>query len=91
MSPGVDGAAHELAALGHLAGALDVVEDPGDLRGREVRVGHEARALADEVRMAFLDDSGDGIRRSTALPHDGVIDGLAGLAVPHDDRLALDS
>lgn len=39
--------------------------------------------------MAFLDDSGDGIRRSTALPHDGVIDGLAGLAVPHDDRLAL--
>ncbi len=87
--PGVHGAAHELAGLGHLARTLDVVENPGDLGGREVRVGDEAGALADEVRMALGHDPVHYGRGAAALPHDRVVDGLAGEAIPNDDGLAL--
>ena len=42
--PGVDGAEGELAALGALARARHVVEQPGELGAREVGVEHEARS-----------------------------------------------
>ncbi len=45
--PRVDGAEHELAALGPLAGARDVIQKPLDLGAGEVGVEQEARALAE--------------------------------------------
>ena len=40
----VDGPRGQLAGLGAASGAGDVVEQPGDLGGREVRVEHQARS-----------------------------------------------
>ena len=87
--PRVDRAAHELARFRHLAGAVDVVENPSDLGRGEVRVWHEAGALTDELAVALRDDPLNERCGAAALPHDGVIDGLAGLAIPHDNGLAL--
>ena len=43
---GVDGAEEQLAALRPVAGALDVVEQPFDLRAGEVGVDHQARSCS---------------------------------------------
>ena len=88
--PRVDGAEGQLAGFGVFARAFHVVEDPLDLAGGEVGVGHEARLVGDDARRLrigrqLVDDGG----RAAALPHDGVAHGPARLAVPHDGGLAL--
>ena len=88
--PAVDGAEEQAALIGKLACASHVVEQPLDLARREVRVRMQARGALDVLAGArlgakLLDDR----RRATALPHDRVGDGTAGLAVPDDGRLAL--
>ena len=86
--PGVHVAEDQLAGLGGLAGALDVVEDPLDLGTGEVGRQRQADALLVLVLVAateFLDDLvGAGV-----LPDDRVVDRLTGLAVPHQSGLAL--
>ena len=72
------------------ARAFHVVEDPLDLAGGEVGVGHEARLVGDDARRLrvgrqLVDDGG----RAAALPHDGVHHGLPRFAVPHHGGLAL--
>ena len=47
--PGVDGAEGQFAALGHLARAGHVVEQPGQLGAGEVRVQHQAGAGLQEI------------------------------------------
>ncbi len=87
--PGVDGAEEELAALGAGAGALDVVQHPLHLGGREVGVDDEAAALADEgLAAAGL----EGIAErggAPALPDDGVAEGPAAPLLPDHGRLSL--
>ena len=85
----VDGAERELAGLGPRARARDVVENPRDLAPREVGVDHETRALADERVVAVGPEAVAEVRRAPVLPDDGVVDRLAGLAIPDDGRLAL--
>ena len=88
--PAVHGAEAELPRLGTGTGAGHLTQDPGELAGGEVGVGHEARARRDLGRGRRV--ARDGLhhgRRAAALPDDGVHDGLAGGAVPHDGGLAL--
>src|SRR5438093_3273651 len=87
--PGVDRAAEELAAFGPRLRPGHLVEDPADLRRREVRVDHEAGALADKRVQAagaeLFADRGTG----AALPDDRAMDRCPRRSLPHDRRLAL--
>ena len=66
-----------------------LVEDVFDFRAGEIGVDDEAGFLAELVfEAAFLEFVADA-RGDAALPHDGVLDGLAGFSVPEDNRLAL--
>ena len=87
--PRVDGAEHKVARRGALARAVDVIENPLHLGGREIRVERKPRAGAHQLFCALLDQLVDQRCGATALPHDGVIDGLAAYAVPHHRGLAL--
>ena len=83
----VDGPGGQLAGLGPLPGAGDVVEQPGDLGGREVRVEHQAGPLGDPGAAVAVPLAEVG--RPAVLPDDRRADRLAGLPVPDDRRLAL--
>ena len=87
--PSVDGSEHELAGIGRRAGAVHVVEDPFDLGSREIRIGHEAGLVADDVGHAVRDEGIRDLGRAAALPHNGVVHGQTGIAVPHHGGLAL--
>ena len=77
------------AALGALARTRNVIEDPLDLRAGKIGVDEQAGLLlhirAKTVGRELIADG----RRAAALPDDCVIDGLAGVLVPDDRRLAL--
>ena len=87
--PGVDRAERQLARRGAGAGAGHVVENPADLAAREVGVDEQPGLLLDQrpgaVRLQPLAE----VRGPPILPDDGVVDRLAGLAIPDDGRLAL--
>ena len=87
--PAVDGAEGQLAALGAVARALHVIEDPLDLGGGKIGIEHQAGlrrdCFAGTALFKFL------AQRSGAavLPHNGGMNRLAGGAIPHDHGLAL--
>src|SRR6185312_6357518 len=85
----IDGAEGELAALGGLARAGHVVEQPGDLGGGEIGIDDEAGARRDRLLMAFGAQLGAALRGAAVLPDDGARDRAAGLALPYDRGLAL--
>jgi hypothetical protein len=71
------------------ARAFDVVEQPGDLGGAEVRIDDQARPLAHQALGARFLQLAAGRCRAPVLPDDGVGDRLAALAVPEERGLAL--
>ena len=87
--PRIHVAEQQLAALGALARTRNVIEDPLDLRAGEIGVNEQAGLFlhirAETVGRELIADG----RRAAALPDDCVIDGLAGVLVPDDRRLAL--
>ena len=89
QQPAVDRAEGEVAGLGLLARAVDVVEDPPDLGAGEVGVDHEAGLLLEEVGVALVLELVAEAGRAPVLPHDRVVDGLPRLPVPDDRGLAL--
>jgi hypothetical protein len=87
--PGVGVAEDGVAALGRLAYPVDVLQDPLDLAAGEVRGRRQAGLAPDDVAAAVAvqrrgDPVGPGV-----LPHDRVVDRLAGVPVPDDRCLAL--
>ncbi len=72
--PGVDRAERQPARLGPLARALDVLQDPRELGRREIRVDHQAGALADPVLEAVRLEALAEIGRAPVLPDDRVVD-----------------
>ena len=89
QEPRVDGPEGEAAGLGAGAGAVDVVEEPRQLGAREVRVEDEPGPLADGFGVTGGLERGAAVGRPAVLPDDRAVDGLAGLAVPEERRLAL--
>ena len=81
----VDRAERQVGAGGHAA----LGQQPGHLRGREVRVEHEAGALAHEGQVAGGGQLVAAVGGAAVLPDDGAVQRLAGAAVPGHDRLAL--
>ena len=88
QNPGV-GAEVQVTGLGALASALDVIQDPLDLRAGEVGGQTQAADLAEAIRtlvaLEFLDDVGG----THILPNDRVVDGFAGVFVPYDSGFTL--
>jgi hypothetical protein len=87
--PGIDGAERELAAFGALASAGDVVEQPRELRAREVGVQQEARALSEKRFVAGLSQSVTSGRGASVLPNDRVGDRAPRGPLPQHGRFAL--
>ena len=87
--PGVDGTEGELAVEGVGAGSWNVREDPGDLGGGEVGVEQETGLIANRFFGAVCGELLAEWGAAAVLPDDGVVDRLAGGAVPDEGGLAL--
>ena len=87
--PGVHGAHHQVTGLGAFPGALDVVEDPLDLRPGEVGGQRQPDELLVPVGSLLAAEFLDDLLGAGVLPDDGVVDGITGFPVPHEGGLAL--
>jgi len=87
--PGVHRPEGQLAVLGALSRAVHVVEDPGDLRSREVGGERQAGLVAQAVEAFVAGGFAHERAGAGVLPDDRVVDGLAALAVPDHGGLAL--
>ena len=85
----VDRAEGEPAGPRRLARARHMVEQPGDLGGREIGIEQQPGARCDHGLVPRLPQRGAGVSRAPILPDDGIVDRLAGRAVPDDRGLAL--
>ena len=85
----IDGAEAELAVLRALPCPLHVLEQPAQLGPAEIRVEDEARLLPDPRLFPLCFQFVTEIRGPPVLPHDGVVNRLAGLPFPEESRLAL--
>ncbi len=84
-----DRAGRERALLGRGAGASDMVEYPRDLGAREIGIEQQAGAIGEELLVTIFLQRGAAVGGTPVLPHDGVVDRLAGGAIPHDGCFAL--
>jgi hypothetical protein len=89
QEPGVDGTEADLAAAGAFREPRHVPEQPGELRGGEVRVEDESGLAPDRPLEASGSQASAQIRRATILPDDRPVHRTARVAVPHDGRLTL--
>src|SRR5712671_5820944 len=71
------------------ARAFDMVEEPGDLRGREIGIEQQSRALRDHRLVAGLLQRRAGVGRAAILPDNRIVDRPATRAIPHHRGLAL--
>ena len=87
--PGVHVAEVQVASLSLLTSTLDVVEDPLDLRAGEVRGETQAADVLEAVSTLVASQFVTDLLGTGILPHNGVIDRVAGVLVPHHGGLAL--
>ena len=85
----VDGAEAQLAGGGAIAGALHPVKDPRQLSRSEVRIKKKTGSFGDHRFLAGVLHNGADVGRAPVLPDDGIVDQLAGGAVPDDSGFAL--
>ena len=85
----VDGAEGQVSAFRFSARAGNIVENPGDLRRREIGVEQQAGALGHERLASALLEFGAKRRRSAVLPDDRIVDRPAGRPAPDQRRFAL--
>jgi hypothetical protein len=85
----IDGAEGEFAALRLRPRARHVVEEPGDLGGGEIGIEYQPGACGDFCFAARILERAAHVGGAPILPHDGVVDRLAGGAIPHQRGLAL--
>ena len=85
----VDGAEAQLARAGSFAPFTVVVEHPAQLGAREVRVEHQAGALAKEALLAVFFQRAAHICGAPVLPDDGVAHRLQIGLFPQHGGLAL--
>ena len=89
ISQRVDRAEHRAALPRALREAVDVAQQPLDLRPAEVRVEHEAGALADSGSWPGSRSSSQRCGGAPVLPDERAVQRLAGRRVPDADGLAL--
>jgi len=87
--PAVDGAAGEFAGNGALAGAGDVIEEPGELGAGEVGIEDEAGLFGEERLQSFVAQSFTERGGAAVLPDDSVVKGEAAATLPEKDGFAL--
>jgi hypothetical protein len=87
--PAVHRAKGQFAALGCLARAGHVVQHPLQLGAGEIGIDQQPGFGLDGVGMALLAQLCAGGLGAPVLPDDGVVHGLAGLAVPQNGGFAL--
>ena len=87
--PGVHCAGAQLSPFRPCAGTGHVVQNPLDFRAGEIGVNQQSgllrHHLPQAVRFQLVTDGGG----PAALPHNGIVDGGTGLAVPEDGGLPL--
>ena len=89
QQPTVDGAEGKLARFSGGSGARHLVEQPGQLGGREIGIEEQARrGRYAELIPGFLQLAA-GLGGAAILPDDRAMDGPAGAAVPDDRGFAL--
>ena len=87
--PAIDRAGCKFPRIGSVPQPRHVVEQPGELGARKVRIDHQTGFFR-EHRLAAVGLQPVAVTGGAAvLPHNGRVDRLAGLAVPDDDRFAL--
>ena len=87
--PRINRAEHRRPSRDALREAVNVGQQPFDLRRREVRVEHEAGALAYQRLDPFAAQLVAALGRAAVLPDERAVERLAGSRVPNADRLAL--
>ena len=87
--PAVDRAKGQFTALGRIARIGHVVQQPLQFGAREVGIDQQPGLGLDGVRLALLAQLRAGGLGTAVLPDDGVVHGLAGLAVPQHGGFAL--
>ena len=85
----VDGAESQPPGLGARPGAVDVIQDPGDLCRRKIRIQAKARLRGDQCLVALISEPPAVLRRAPVLPDNRRIDAVAGFPVPEERRLPL--
>ena len=86
--PRVGRAEEQIATIRTLANPVDVLQYPDDFGAGEVGAERKARCRSIAVGVAVSEAINDGLR-SSVLPDNGVVDRLAGSAIPDDRCLAL--
>ena len=87
--PTVHRAEGQLAGAGFGACAFHIFQQPSDLGGGKISVQHEAGLAADQWRFASGAEAIAFLGGAAILPHDRVVNGLAGFAVPQQRGLPL--
>src|SRR5262249_61811360 len=87
--PRVDRAEGQVAALGADAGSRDLVEEPADLRAREVRVEDQPGLRPHQALQAVGPEPVAQGRCPPALPDDRAMNRPARRPLPYDGGLAL--
>ncbi len=86
---GIDRAEAKLALLRPLARALHIGEQPGKLGAGKVRVEQQTGALGENLLMPGLLQLVAKLARTSILPDNGIVQRLAGFAIPDQRRLTL--
>jgi len=87
--PAVNRTECQFAFSGACPGSGDVVEDPANLGGGEIRVDDQSGLLLHGFGRAVVLQLLTEFRRPPVLPDDRVVNWFPGIAVPHDGGLTL--
>jgi hypothetical protein len=87
--PGIDRPKQQLASARAALRVANVLENPSHFATGEISVDDESRFRRDRIRHARPGELSAKAGGTTALPHNGRRNRLAGFAVPHDSRFAL--
>src|SRR5258708_39979744 len=87
--PTVNRSEGQLPVFRQFAGVRNVVQDPCDLAGGEIRVDHQPRTPLDQSFMTFGLELIAKAGGATILPDDGIAHRSSSLPIPYDGGLAL--
>ena len=89
QQPGVGGTEEEVAVFGFFTGAVNVIEDPLDLGPGGVGAQRQAGLLLVLVDAVVAGELAADAGGAGVLPDNAVVDGFAGVLVPHDGGFTL--